>query len=424
MGLLRRHPAFRNLWIGQTISVFGDQVSLLALPLVAVLTLDAGPLAVGVLSAAGWAPHLALSLFAGSWIDQRPSKRTILVVTDVLRGAALATVPVAYGFGVLSLPQLVAVALVVGSLTVVFDLGYSTFLPLVVPREDVVDAQSRLSVSRSASFLGGPAIAGALVQAFSAPVAVVVDAASFLGAAVFVSRAKVEEPVPEVAAGSLRSRLGEGLRFVLHQPLIRAGIGCTSTINFFNLAFNAIVVLYMVEELGLSALLIGLVFSAGAVGGLLGAVAAPWVGRRLGIGPAIVLGALVFPAPLIAFPLAGGPEPVVVGTLIAAEAVAAFGVMIFDVNQNALWLLVTPWRLRGRQAGAARLFTYGVRPLGALAGGLLAAAIGVRGALLASAVGALGGVLWLLASPLPRTLQAPEPEESSPASSSASRAAA
>jgi MFS family permease len=424
MGLLRRHAAFRNLWIGQTISVFGDQVSLLALPLVAVLTLDAGPLAVGVLAAAGWAPHLVLSLFAGSWIDRRRSKRTILVVTDVLRALALLTVPVAYAFDALTLAHLLAVALIVGSLTVLFDLGYSTFLPLVVPREDVVDAQGRLSVSRSASYLGGPAAAGGLVQLLSAPIALVADAVSFLGSALFVSRAKVAEPIPEPVADPLLRRLGEGLRFVFGQPLIRAGIACTSTINFFNLAFSAIVVLFMVEELGLSAAVIGLVFSAGAVGGVIGAVVAPWVGRRLGIGPAIVLGAILFPAPLIAFPLAGGPEPVVVATLIAAEAISALGVMIFDVNQNSLWLLVTPWRLRGRQAGASRLFTYGVRPLGALAGGLLAEVIGVRGALLVGALGALAGVLWLLASPLPKTVQAPLSEESASASSAARSAAA
>jgi MFS family permease len=410
MNLLRRHAAFRNLWFGQTISVFGDQITMIALPLVAVLTLDAGPLAVGVLAAAGWAPHLVLSLGVGEWIDRRSSKRRALVWADVLRAATLATIPLAYAVDALTLAHLFAVALTVGSLTVVFDMAYATFLPLVVPREDVVEAQGRMSVSRSASYIGGPALGGALVQALTAPVALAADALSFLGSALFVSRARVAEPEPEVAEGTLWSRLGVGLRFVFTHPLLRAGVLCTSTINFFNLAFNAILVLFMSEELGLSPGLIGVVFSAGAVGALAGALVAPAVGRRLGIGPAVVAGAVLFPLPLVAFPLAGGPEWAVVATLIAAEALSSIGVMLYDVNLNSLNLLATPWRLRGRQSGAARLPNYGVRPLGALAGGLLAEAIGLRGALLIGALGALGGVLWLLASPMPRTREIAEAE--------------
>jgi MFS family permease len=410
MGLLRRHPAFRNLWIGQTISVFGDQITMIALPLVAVLTLDAGPFAVGVLAAAGWAPHLVLSLGVGEWIDRRPSKRLALVWADVGRALVLATVPLAYAFDALTLVHLFVVALAVGSLTVVFDLAYATFLPLVVPREEVIDAQSRLSVSRSASYIGGPALGGALVQLLTAPVALAADALSFLGSALFVSRARVTEPAPGLAEGSLWSRLAVGLRFVFTHPLLRAGVLCTSTINFFNLAFSAIVVLFMSEELGLSPGLIGIVFSAGAVGAMAGALVAPKVARRIGMGPTVVLGALLFPAPLVAFPLAGGPEWVIVVTLIAAEALSSFGVMLYDVNLNSINLLATPWRLRGRQSGASRLPNYGVRPLGALAGGLLAEVIGLRGALLVGAVGALGGVLWLLASPMPRTRDVAEPE--------------
>jgi hypothetical protein len=232
VSLLRRHPAFRSLWLGQTVSVFGDQISLLALPLVAIATLDAGPLAVGALAAAGWAPHLVLSLGVGEWVDRRASRRRVLVAADLLRALVLATIPVAYALDALTFAHLVAVALVVGSLTVVFDLAYSAFLPLVVPREDVVEAQGRLSVSRSASSIGGPALGGVLVQALSAPLAVAADAVSFLGSAAFVARAKADEPAPRPADGTLWRRLAVGLRFVLGHPLLRAGVLCTSTINF------------------------------------------------------------------------------------------------------------------------------------------------------------------------------------------------
>ena len=425
MGLRRRHPAFRNLWLGQTISVFGDQVTMIALPLVAIVTLDSGALAVGFLAAAGWLPHLVLSLGVGEWIDRRASKRRALVWADVLRALALATIPLAYAFGALSFAQLLVVALVVGSLTVVFDTAYATFLPLVVPRDEVIEAQGRMSVSRSASYIGGPALGGALVQLLSAPAAVAADALSFVGSALFVSRARVDEPMPAPVEGTLRSRLAVGLRFVFGHPLLRAGVLCTATINFFNLAFNAIVVLFMSKELGLSPGLIGVVFSAGAVGALLGAIVAPIAGRRFGMGPTVVAGAVLFPAPLIGFALAGGTEWLVVAILIAAEALSSIGVMLYDVNLNSLNLLATPWHLRGRQSGAARVVNYGVRPIGALAGGLLAEAIGLRGALLIGAIGALGGVLFLLASPMPGTRQVAEPEgSSSPASSSARTAAA
>jgi predicted MFS family arabinose efflux permease len=350
----------------------------------------------------------------------------------VLRALTLATIPLAYAFDALTLAQLLVVALVVGSLTVVFDLAYSTFLPLLVKREDVVEAQGRLSVSRSASYIAGPALGGVLVQALSAPAAVAADALSFVGSALFVRRARVEEPVPQQADGTLWQRLGVGLRFVFGHPLLRAGVLCTATINFFNLAFNAIVVLYMSRELGLSAGVIGLVFSAGAVGALLGAIVAPRVGRRLGLGPTIVRGAVLFPAPLIGFALASGPEPLVVGTLILAEGLASVGVMLYDVNLNSLNLLATPWHLRGRQSGAMRVVNYGVRPIGALAGGVLAASIGLRPALLVGALGALIGVVFLLASPMRSTRQVEEaadgssPSAGSPslASSSASTEAA
>jgi MFS family permease len=216
-----------------------------------------------------------------------------------------------------------------------------------------------------------------------------------------------------------------GLRFVFGHPLLRAGVLCTTTINFFNLAFNAIVVLFMSQELGLSPGAIGIVFSAGAVGALVGALLAPRIGRRIGLGPTVVIGAVLFPAPLIVFPLAGGPEWVVIAALIAAEGLSSLGVMLYDVNLNSINLLATPWHLRGRQSGAMRLPNYGVRPIGALAGGLLANAIGLRGALVIGALGALGGVLWLLRSPLPRTRQVPEPgSEASSESSSASSAVA
>lgn len=402
MSSLLGHAGFRRLWAGQTVSVFGDQVTLLALPLTAVLVIHAGPGQMGVLAAAGWLPHLLVSLPAGAWVDGLTRRRAVLVGADLGRAIALASVPLAYVFDAISFVQLLAVALVVGTLSVVFDMAYATFVPLVVPRESIVQAIGKMSLSRSFALVAGPGLGGALVQALSAPVALLADAASFAGSAALVCGVPHALP-PVVERLSLRATIADGLRFVLGHPLLRAGVLCTSTINFFNMAFWAIVVLFMSSTLGLSAGAIGLVFSVGAVGGVAGAAVAAHVGRWLGMGPAITIGAVLFPAPLLLFPLASGPEWLVLTMLIVGEFLSSVGVMLFDVNLNGVNVLATPAQLRGRQAGAGRVFVYGVRPLGALAGGVLGAWIGLRPALWIGALGALLGVVFLLASPLPRT---------------------
>ena len=411
---LWKHPPFLRLWAGQSISVFGDQVTLLALPLAAVLTLDASAAEMGLLTAAGWTPHLLLSLVAGVWIDQHRHRRLLLVGADLARAAVLGTVPLAYALDALTIEQLYAVAFAVGAFTVIFDVAYGSFFLLVVPRAAVVDANSKLMVSRSASYVGGPALAGLLVQVLTAPLTLLLDAISFLGSAAFLRRIRVNEPRVEATAELLRTRFAQGFRFILGNPVLRAGLAGTATVNFFNFVFGAVVVLFAASELGLSAGLIGAVFSAGAVGALVGALIAGRVGRRIGVGPAIVLGSVLFPLPLVLFPLATGPDSLVVGMLVTAEFVSSIGVMIFDVNQNSLMVLVTPYRIRSRMVGAHRTVNYGVRPLGALLGGFLAAALGLRVALWIGAAGAVLAVLWFWFSPIRTLREIPEEEAAEP----------
>lgn len=375
---------------------------MLALPLAAVLLLDASAAQMGLLAAAGWAPHLLFALAAGLWLDRRRSRRTVMVATDIGRALLLVSVPLAYSLDALTIGPPVAVAFAVGALTVLLDIAWSVYFVHVVPREHVVEANGKLSTTRAASFVAGPSIAGVLVQVLGAPVAVLLDALSFVGSALALGRIRVQEPVPHRNEGErLQARLAEGFRFVFGHPLIRSNLACAATVNFFNLAFGAIVVLFLADELGLSPATIGFALGAGAVGGLLGAVVAPAVGRRIGLGPAIVLGAVLFPAPLLLFPLAAGPKPLVVTMIVAAEFLSSVGVMVFDVHVNSLLVFVTPDEMRPRQAATFRFVNYGVRPLGALAGGLVASAIGLRPALLVAAAGAVAGVLWLLASPTP-----------------------
>jgi MFS family permease len=404
--LLRQRP-FRRLWIGTSVSVLGDQVSLLALPLVGVLTLDASATQMGVLTALGWAPHLLFSLFAGTWIDRRERRRPIMIAADLGRAVLLGSIPPAGALGVLTIEQLYIVAFGVGILTVFFDLCWTSFLVAVVRREDLVDANGKLMLSRSASNIGGPALAGAMVQALTAPVAVLLDAISFVASAVFLRGVDVQElPIERTYEPPMR-RLREGITFLFRHPVLRAGVACTSTLNFFTMIWFAIFVLYASRELGLSAGTIGLILGVGAVGGLLGALVAARLGQRIGIGPAIVLGAVLFPAPAALFPLAYGPDWMETAFLLAGEFLCSVGVMVFDVNQNSLNVLLTPHRMRARVAGAARFFNYGGRPLGALVGGVLGEAIGLRSAMWVGVAGSLLAVLWLLPSPMPSIKEPP-----------------
>lgn len=399
---LIRQPAFVRFWAGQSISVFGDQISALAIPLTAVLALHASALEVGILTALAWLPHLLFSLPAGVWIDRRAHKRENMIVADLLRGLALATVPAAWWLGMLTIWHLLAVAFAVGALTVFFDLSSATFFVVLVHRSQFVDANSKLSTTRSLSYIAGPSTAGFLVQVFTAPVALMADALSFVGSAIALRGVHVQEPKVESNGTSARSDLVEGFRYLARQPVLRAGVACTSIINFFSFFVFAIFVLYASRTLDLSAGVIGVVLGAASIGALAGALVAPRVGRRLGIGRAVVLGAVLFPAPMALFPLAHGGHWLSASMLLAGEFLASVGVMIFDVNQNSLNAMIMPNEVRSRVVGVSRFFNYGTRPFGALLGGVLGTAIGLRPTLWIGVIGCLLGVFFLLASPMPQ----------------------
>jgi predicted MFS family arabinose efflux permease len=398
---LHRQPLFLRFWTAQTVSVFGDQVSALAIPLTAVLVLHASAFEVGLLTAMAWLPHLVFSLPAGIWIDARPHRRRVMIVSDVIRAAVLATLPLAWWLGALTYWHLLAATFAVGALTVFFDLANASFFVALVQRAQYVEAQGRLSTSRSLSYIAGPSVAGFLVQALGAPAALLADGASFLFSALMLRTTNVAEPPVEKADGTSLRRLGAAFGHLLRDPLLRASLGCTSTVNFFNFVLNGIFVLYASRTLGLSAGTIGLVFAAGGIGALVGAVAAPRIGRALGIGRAVIVGAVAFPTPLVLFPLAHGSHVVATSMLLTAEFLAGIGVMIFDVNQNSLLALAIPQRLRSRIVGAYRFVNYGTRPAGALLGGVLGAAIGLRPTLWIGALGGMLCVLFLLVSPMP-----------------------
>jgi len=390
---------FLTFWSAQTVSELGDRISDLALPLIAVTVLNATPEQVGLLTAAVWLPNL-VSLMIGSWVDQRPDKRRLMIFADLARLVILLTLPTAYWSGLMSLGQLYVVAILAGTAQVVFNTAYSSFFVRLVTREQFLEANSKLSSTRSLSSMIGPAIGGALVQFVSAPVAVIADALSFLFSAVQVSRLQVTEIVPDAAGESLFQRAGGGMRYLLEHPYLRASLLCATTLNFFTFIGSTLLILFASRDLGLSPGTIGLALGIGASGGLLGATQAARISGWIGVGPLIAIASVVMPLALAIVAFADGPLWLRAAEFGGAEFVFAFCVMCFDVPLMSLQASVIVDTMRSRVTGAFSTVNFGVRPLGAVLGGLLGGWIGPRDTLLVAAIGGALSVLWLIGSPI------------------------
>jgi MFS family permease len=403
-----REREFRRFWVGETVSLFGDQISLIALPLVAVLSLDASPAEMGYLGAAALVPNLLFSLHAGAWVDRHGRRRLTMLAADVGRAALLATIPLAYFLGALSLGQLYVVAFFTGTLSVFFYVSYSTLFISLVRRDDYLDANALLNGSRAMSFVAGPSIGGVLVQAFSAPGALIADACSFVYSA-FALRSihPVEPPTEEAREGHIKA----GIRYIANSRIIRTALLATATINFFNFIFWALFILYATRTLDVRPGLLGPVLGAASVGGVIGSIVTGRISRRIGVGPAFALGCVLFPVPLVLVPLAGGSEWSVLAFLFAAEFLSGLGVMVLDITGASIFAALVPDRLRARVSGAYMVVNYGVRPIGSLVGGALGTWIGLQTTLWIGAVGAIAGVLWLLPSPILRLRELPEVED-------------
>ena len=403
--LLKERVDFRRFWTGQTISLFGDQISEIAFPLLAVIVLHANAAQMGYLTATMLAPNLLFSLHFGALVDRVGKRRRTMIIADLGRALLLFTIPVAHFLGLISFAQLLIVGFLAGSLSVLFHVSYSSVFVSIVPRKQYVEANQLINGSRAFSFLTGTSVGGTLVQFLTAPVAILADAISFVISALFLGRMRAAEPPPEPRSpGALLA----GLRFIRRTPLLFASLGSTATINLFNFAFFALFILYATTVLQVSPVLIGLVMGTGAIGSLLGSVTTGRLVRRIGIGPVFVLGSFLFPAPIILVPLAGGAMPVILALLFLAEFGSGFGVMMLDITAGTIQQAIVPDRLRARVSGAYMVVNYGVRPVGSLIGGALGAWLGLRPALWIATVGAVLGVLFLLPSPAPRLRDLPE----------------
>jgi MFS family permease len=410
-GGLWRHGDFLKLWSAETISQFGTQVSLLALPFIAITILDASAFAVAALGTVEFLPFLLFTLPAGVWVDRLP-RRMILIVSDYGRAALLFSVPLAYAFDALTLAQLYVVGFLVGTFTVFFDVAYQSYLPSLVQRDQIIEGNSKLEVSRNVSQITGPGIAGGLIGLITAPYAVLLDAVSFVASGAFLSaiRKQEEKPAPvEGAKPRMRTELWEGLQYVVRHPLLRPQALCTGTSNFFSNVTFSIFLVYAVRTLDLSAEEVGLIFTLGGPGGLLGALVSQRLTRRFGVGPTTVAMTLLFGGAGFLVPLA--PQSFPHPFLVASGLIFGFSVVVYNITQVSLRQAITPERIQGRMNAVMRFLVWGTIPLGSLTGGALASTIGLRETLFVGAVGGLVSGLPIILSRAQRTLgQIPEPE--------------
>jgi MFS family permease len=397
-GGLWRHPDFLRLWSAQTISQFGTQISLLALPLAAILVLDASAFEVALLSTIEYLPFLLFALPAGVWVD-RLRRKPIMVAGDAGRAVLLASIPLAYAFDALTIWQLYAVGFLVGVCTVFFDVAYQSYLPSLVERASLIDGNSKLELSRSGAQLAGPGLAGVLIAAITAPYAIVLDAISFVASAGLVLRIRHPEEVPEpTETPSMRREIVEGLRYLLGHWFQRPIAITVAVSNFFNTLAFSIFLVYLVRELELSAQVIGFVLAASNIGWLLAAVTASRLSDLLGIGKVLVGSAVLFGPALLLIPAAPQSQPI--PFIVAGLTLATFAGIMFNVTGLSFTQAIVPDRMLGRLNATRRFIVWGVIPLGSLTGGALASVIGLRETLWVGAIGGSLSFLPLLLTPV------------------------
>jgi MFS family permease len=420
---LWRNPNFLKLWTSETISQFGSQFTGLALPLTAIIILNADSTELGVLTFAGTIPWLIFGLLVGVWVDRHRKKR-IMVTSNILRGSILALIPIAAVLGVitkLGIPFLYAVSFFVGFLQVFFDITYQSYLPSLVRRDQLVEGNRNLQASASTAQVTGPTIAGIVISIITAPIAIAIDACSFFASAFALGRIDHEEIIDkEIAKPSVLADIREGLHVVLGDNRLRMIAGSTGTSNFFSTALGAIVLLYFVlpspAGLGVSKSLVGvtagIIFSVASVGALVGVAISSRVARRIGVGPAIVGSALISGVGAIPYYVSGSltasPLFTLAGfdvnwsmlSIMAGQFISFIGVVVYNVNQVSLRQAIVPLRLQGRMNATMRFLVWGTIPLGGLAGGLLGTFLGLRSAIGIAVLGGSLAFLWVILSPV------------------------
>jgi MFS family permease len=400
---------FVKLWAGETVSLIGTQVTQFAMPLVAILTLNATVFQVGVLNALRFLPLIPLSLLAGVLLDRR-RRRPVLICCALGNALLIGLVPLSSVTGLLSIGLLYVVTTLVGMLSMTFEVGALSYVPFLVERRHLPEANGKLQASFAVAGISGPGLAGLLVGLITAPITLSVDAVSYLFSAASLISIRKSEPHPDRPAerSSIRRSIAEGLHTVYGSKLLRALLAQSAALNLCYAAVVVVFVVYAVRILGLSPFKLGIVVGAAAVGGLAGALLATRFVRVLGFGRAMAVSTLGVSAGPLMFMIPRGAGPVSMAILIAAQLTYGCSIAIFNVNAITLRQTVTPQRLLARMNATYRMVIYGVPLLGAMAGGLLGSAVGLRPALVISLVAMLSPVLWIFFSPVYRLRAMPQ----------------
>ncbi len=409
---LWRHPDFLRLWSGQTISEFGSLVGGAALQFTAILVLDASPLEVAVLAASTLVPGFLFGLAAGVWVD-RLRRRPIMIAADIGRALVLASIPLAWAFDVLRIEHLYVVAFFTGTFTFLFDVAYRSYLPTLVQRDDLIEANSKLTASAAVTEVGGFGIAGWLVQLITGPLTILLDAVSFLGSALFLRSIEAPEAAPSLEERrSVISEAMEGLRVVVRDPLLRATAISSITLDFSMRVFGTVVLLYMIRDLDFEPGVLGMIFAVGGVSSLLGSVVAGRAGRALGLGRAMVAGLVIFGLSQLLIPIAQGPMAVVAVFLIVQQ-LGDGAYVVREISEMSLRQAITPEPFLGRMNASYRFGGIAAMLVGTLVGGILGELIGLRWTLVIGAGGTFVAALWLLLSQVRNVVglpdQAPSP---------------
>jgi predicted MFS family arabinose efflux permease len=396
---LWRHQEFMRLWTGQSISEFGSWLG--ALGLLAILVLDATPAQMGILETLKAAPALLMGLFAGVWVDRR-RRRPLLVGADIGRAVLLGLVAALAIAGLAQMTHLYVAALLVGSLTVLFDLAYHSYVPGLVRRDQLVEANSKLGATSSLAEIASPGLGGLLVQLFSAPLALILDAASYVASATIVAsiRRPEPEPAPGDEGGSVWREIKIGLQVVIGHPLLRATAGASATRSFFGGFFAALYSLFVLREVGLSPAVLGLLIGAGGVGSFFGALLAGRFNRRLGWGNGLIVASLVSSFLTLLTPLASGPPLLAAAILLPGQLIGDAFLTIYFIGERSLRQSVTPGRLLGRTNASFEFLVGGIGAAGILVGGLTGQVLGARAAIAVAAAGMVLAFLWLYLSPM------------------------
>jgi len=405
------HPDFLKLWGGQSLSLIGTQVTIVAMPLVAVQYLHATASQMGILGALARAPFV-LFLFVGVWAD-RFRRRPTMIITDLGRGLAIGLIPALYFAHLLTLPWIYGIVLVAGALGVLFEVSNQAFIPSLVDRGLVPEANAKFQISQSVAQVGGPSLAGVLFAFFSAASIIVIDAVSYFVGAFASMMIRKPEPAPGDTGPhpKLFPAIGAGISWVWRQPLIRPMMIATAFYMTFTSGIQALYVFYLRHELHLAAWWIGFTLAFLGVGALVGSLLSLRLLRRIGPGPAAFWATVVGNAAFLLIAFAGGPAPLAIGMLALAQAMVGMSGPIAQVGMGSLRMVITPNEMQGRVVAAFRGLSLGLAPLGALAGGFAAAVIGLRPTLAILVVGVLVPIFVMLFSPLPGTRKFPEPPD-------------